>query len=354
MLQEDDLRRSGGRARAASAGTSLLVAGALLLPAAADDARRRRRSGGRRHHLPDEVQQREGQVRPDDAVLLPAAQRSDQLRRSVDGTDPPTFAAVNDLDAVAAATPAYGAPRTTAPGRLPATLPPGEYTLMVEVNKEFDTNAVAPAPRLRRRPPGRLRHRAATSASRRSFTRFPSTSTCHDGGHGRGAVVADHRLRRLDGRDGPHQFARRRASRPARRARARGGLLPISSTAAGQTGRVLASVAPCFVVGPTNMCSICDPAKQECTPLTCSPPPALPGAVSGLARDRQQRDGHDRGPAVSERAGRGRARAELRQSGTGTGPTMTDDQFAFGRRRRRRCMPGSALASLASCHDRDP
>jgi hypothetical protein len=59
---------------------------------------------------------------------------------SVDGSDPPTFAAINDLDAVAAATPAYGSVYSgTWP--VPSTLPPGDYALMVEVNKEYDANA---------------------------------------------------------------------------------------------------------------------------------------------------------------------------------------------------------------------
>ena len=56
-----------------------------------------------------------------------------------DSADPPTFAAINDLDAVAAATPAYGAPYSGT-WAVPGDLPPGDYTLLVEVNKEFDTN----------------------------------------------------------------------------------------------------------------------------------------------------------------------------------------------------------------------
>jgi hypothetical protein len=56
-----------------------------------------------------------------------------------DGPDPPTYAAINDLDAVAAATPAYGATNNgTWP--VPGDLPPGDYALMVEVNKEYDIN----------------------------------------------------------------------------------------------------------------------------------------------------------------------------------------------------------------------
>ncbi len=57
-----------------------------------------------------------------------------------DGADPPTYAAINDLDAVAAATPAYGAPYTGS-WNVPVELADGDYVVMVEVNKEFDSNA---------------------------------------------------------------------------------------------------------------------------------------------------------------------------------------------------------------------
>jgi hypothetical protein len=59
---------------------------------------------------------------------------------SLDGSDPPTFAAINDLDAVAAATPPYGSVYNGT-WLVPLTLPPGDYSLMVEVNKEYDSNA---------------------------------------------------------------------------------------------------------------------------------------------------------------------------------------------------------------------
>jgi hypothetical protein len=58
---------------------------------------------------------------------------------SVDGSDPPTFAAINDLDAVAAATPFYGSVYNGM-WSVPSTLPAGDYALMVEVNKEYDSN----------------------------------------------------------------------------------------------------------------------------------------------------------------------------------------------------------------------
>jgi hypothetical protein len=58
---------------------------------------------------------------------------------SNDGPDPPTYAAINDLDAVAAATPAYGA-LYSGTWTVPSSLPPGDYAVLVEVNKEFDSN----------------------------------------------------------------------------------------------------------------------------------------------------------------------------------------------------------------------
>jgi hypothetical protein len=55
-------------------------------------------------------------------------------------TDAPRYAALNDLDAVAAATPPYGQPWSGS-WVLPPGLAAGDYALMVEVNKEFDGNA---------------------------------------------------------------------------------------------------------------------------------------------------------------------------------------------------------------------
>ncbi|HXI60268.1 MAG TPA: hypothetical protein VNO55_29590, partial [Polyangia bacterium] len=49
------------------------------------------------------------------------------------------YATMNDLDAVAAATPLYGRPYTGT-WSIPADRPAGDYALMVEVNKEYDGN----------------------------------------------------------------------------------------------------------------------------------------------------------------------------------------------------------------------
>jgi hypothetical protein len=54
--------------------------------------------------------------------------------------DSAQYAALNDVDVVAAATPAYGAPFTGS-WVVPDDLAPGGYRLAVEVAKEFDTNA---------------------------------------------------------------------------------------------------------------------------------------------------------------------------------------------------------------------
>jgi hypothetical protein len=61
----------------------------------------------------------------------------------VEGTDDPDvleFAAMNDLDAVSRATPPGGRPYSHAVS-LPPTLADGDYTVWVEVSKEFDRNA---------------------------------------------------------------------------------------------------------------------------------------------------------------------------------------------------------------------
>ncbi len=51
-----------------------------------------------------------------------------------------SYASLNDLDAVAAATPDYGGPFSEV-WRVPDALPDGDYLLFVEINKEFDENA---------------------------------------------------------------------------------------------------------------------------------------------------------------------------------------------------------------------
>jgi hypothetical protein len=50
-----------------------------------------------------------------------------------------TYGALNDLDAVSAATPPYGQPYART-WHVPSALPVGDYALVVEINKEYDTN----------------------------------------------------------------------------------------------------------------------------------------------------------------------------------------------------------------------
>ena len=88
-----------------------------------------------------------------------------------------SYAALNDLDAVAAATPAYGAPYSGT-WRIPAALAAGDYALLVEVNKEFDNNASHRHPSYEDPQLAGGTACPTTSASRRSSIacRFTSTS----------------------------------------------------------------------------------------------------------------------------------------------------------------------------------
>jgi hypothetical protein len=71
---------------------------------------------------------------PNDCDIIPRA------GNQCPNTSARHFADVNDLDAVASATPPYGAP-LSATWAVPDDLPEGPYVLAVEVNKEFDGNA---------------------------------------------------------------------------------------------------------------------------------------------------------------------------------------------------------------------
>ena len=63
-----------------------------------------------------------------------------QYPGSCDPGDSAMYDFLNDVDTVAAATPAYGSP-FTGTWVVPAGLPAGDYALFVEVSKEFDTDA---------------------------------------------------------------------------------------------------------------------------------------------------------------------------------------------------------------------
>ncbi len=201
---------------------------------------------------------------------------------SNDGSDPPTFAAINDLDAVAAATPPYG---TVYNGTwsVPTTLAPGDYTLMVEVNKEYDSNASHLHPDF---DDGHLMGYGTDGNFGQPSVVYqvPIHIDVTMGTKGAGAASQITGYGDWTGATGVVNL--RDATISTTDPGSGEARLVSISNSAGQSGRVLASVAPCFtlVCDPvTNMCSICDPAKQECTPLECVPPPAPPTAVTNLA-----------------------------------------------------------------------
>jgi len=201
---------------------------------------------------------------------------------SFDTADPPTYATLNDLDAVAAATPQYGY-NYHGTWSIPGMLPPGDYTLMVEVNKEYDANA---------------------SNTHPDFLdpHLPLYGT--EGNFGQPSVVYAVPLH-IDVTTGaPHAQAvaltagygdwtgmtgvvnpRDATISTDTPGSGEGRLLPISNSAGTLSGRVLASVGPCSMVvcDANDVCSACDPTQQGCVQFQCSPPPAPPGAVTGLA-----------------------------------------------------------------------
>jgi hypothetical protein len=245
---------------------------------------------------------------------------------SNDGSAPPMFAAINDLDAVASATPTYGTPYL---GRwsVPSTLPAGDYTLMVEVNKEFDSNASHMHPDF---DDGNLPgygtdgnfgqpsvvyqvpiHIDITTGT----TDSEATSQIAGYGDWTGAT----------GVMNPPDATISTSDPGSGEAR----LLSISDGASGLNGRVLASVAPCFtlVCDPvTNVCSICDPVKQTCTPLQCVPPPAPPSTVSNLSAPPGMLTSTSATLQFANAQSNGAPvlKYDIRYQ---TGPTITEDQF---------------------------
>ena len=193
---------------------------------------------------------------------------------SNDTGDPPTYAGINDLDTVAAATPAYGSTYSgTWP--VPGDLPPGDYTLMVEVNKEFDTNAAHDHPDF-------VDQNLASYGTEHNFGQ-PSvvyevplhvdTTTAEM------SAAAVSQITGYGDWSGATGILNARDSSISTGApgSGEGRLLPIG--ASGLSGRVIASVAPCttLVCDPvTGVCSVCDPATQQCSPLSCTPEPLPP------------------------------------------------------------------------------
>ena len=181
-----------------------------------------------------------------------------------------SYATLNDLDAVASATPAYGAAYSNT-WVIPSALPAGDYALYVEVNKEFDNNAshAHPAvedgnlpgygltnnfgqPSVVYRVPIHIDLAAgAASSATTSLIEGYSDWTGVDGD----IIPRDATISTTDAGSGEAR------------------LLSIA-TAAG-TGRVHAIVESCGTTGcdPATM-NCCDPSKQVC------PPPGLQSAAA--------------------------------------------------------------------------
>ena len=244
---------------------------------------------------------------------------------SLDTADSRTYATVNDLDAIAAATPGYG---STYHGiwSVPGTLAPGDYTLMVEVNKEYDSNAANThlafvdqnlasygtqgnfgQPSVVYEVP---LHIDVTSAAVDSEAALQITG--YGDWTGATGVMNPRDASISTGTPGSGE----------------GRLLQISNASGSLTGRVLASVGPCGAVtcDPNNVCSACDPSQPGCVQAECDPEPAPPSAVSGLA---VVQDGMANGRMTfqfvnADSNGQPVMRYDVRYQ---TGSTITDEQF---------------------------
>ncbi len=198
-----------------------------------------------------------------------------------DTSDPPTYATLNDLDTVAAATPAYGAPVNRIV-TIPSDLPAGDYTLMVEVNKEYDVNASHAHPDYV--DPNLDAYGTTGNFGQPSVLyEVPlhidlSTAAMTSGAAPRMAGYGD--WTGVSGAVNPPDATISTADLGSGEAR----LLAISDAETGLSGRLVAAVSPCttLVCDANHVCSICDPRTQACTALTCSPPPPAPGTVTGL------------------------------------------------------------------------
>lgn len=173
-----------------------------------------------------------------------------------------TYAALNDLDAVAAATPAYGAPYTGT-WRIPAALPAGDYALLVEVNKEFDGNASHSHPAYE--DPQLKGYGITGNFGQPSVVyRVPIHIDSAAGVATSAAVSQIDGYSNWTGEDGaiiPRDATISTANPGSGEARL------LEQTATTGPGRVHVSIEPC---GST----------------TCAPPPPPPGPVTGLTADR--------------------------------------------------------------------
>jgi hypothetical protein len=200
---------------------------------------------------------------------------------SSDTADPPTYATLNDLDAVAGATPPYGK-AVERIVTLPSDLPSGEYQLMVEVNKEYDVNASHMHPDF-------VDQHLPTYGTEGNFGQ-PSVvyqvplhidlTTAASDAQAVSQITGYGDWTGATGAINPRDATISTTDLGSGEAR----LLLTTDPTTGLSGRVIAGIAPCttLICDMNHVCSVCDPRTQACTQLTCNPLPAQPSAVGGL------------------------------------------------------------------------
>ena len=284
----------------------------------------------RRHHLPDAVHQREGEAGRVDQELLPAARRSDDVQQRatatrvggdasrVHGQRDAATRALNDLDAVAAATPAYGAPYTGS-WMIPAALPAGDYALCVEVNKEFDGNARTSHPVVRRQNLADGLRLDGNFGQPSVVYRVPIHTRHRRGAAGERRPLRDRRLRQLD--------------RRGRRIIPRDGTISPTNPGSGEA-RLLGATA----AGTGRRAR----RHRAVRPTTCAPPPPPPGSVTGLPPIASALGTPSAALTFSARRRRRRRGRQLRDPLPRGRPAMSDFvRRSSGDPRRPRSLPGA-------------
>jgi hypothetical protein len=174
----------------------------------------------------------------------------------VDGTDPGTYASLNDLDTVSAATPPYGQPYSST-WQIPAGLAPGDYVVRVEVNKEYDDNASHMHP---------------------DFVDPNLVGYGQEGNFGQPSVLYEVPIH-IDGAT-PATGVVSQIAGYSDWTGMTGAVTPqdgsISTTDPGSGEMRLLQIA-----GPAGMGRV-QVNLEQCGPVVCDPPPALPGTVGGL------------------------------------------------------------------------
>ena len=221
---------------------------------------------------------------------------------------------------------------------IPSTLAAGDYAVVVEVNKEFDTQRVAHRHHATSDPAAwRRTASTGTSASRRWCTACRSGSTTSE--HRHGADRPDRRLQRLDGR------------RPTARCMPRDATISTTVPGSGEA-RLLEIDGPAAPAACTSSLENCSPARlrtrRRPTPrptgrVVGRTPTSRPPSTSPRCARRRRRRPADRLRSPSSR-GRVSAFVHVRNASAGGQPSTLRDPLprrhdADGRRVRRRARP---------------